>query len=470
MAASDRVRPVCETQADALLALLIPFRRLALAVSGGPDSTALLLLVAAWRARRTDAPEIHVLTVDHGLRPEAAEEARAVAALSERLGFPCRILTSTAPKPAVNRQAAARDLRQGLLLAACAELGAEALVLAHHLDDQAETFLLRLARGSGVYGLAAMPARGLWQDDAGTCVAVLRPLLAVAKANLIATCEAAGETFAEDPSNGDPAYARTRLRALMPALAREGLDAETLGATAARLASAAAVVDAQVDAVLASAVVFIRPAPARVSVAALARLPRETLLRLLARLLADVGGEAYPPRLVRLEGLVERLAENDRVQATLSGVVARRRDGEIVFWREPGRTGLAPADLNGPGRLSSTVASCWRQSAAVIFVSCRWAGFRTTGSTARRLETGRRRPLPAPLCCWGPAMRPIVPVLPGTRLRASGSPRSHDGKACGARNLGRIPSAGRNLRKMRPVSCESPSSPWQSGRADLSWL
>lgn len=351
MAASDRVRPVCETQADALLALLIPFRRLALAVSGGPDSTALLLLVAAWRARRTDAPEIHVLTVDHGLRPEAAEEARAVAALSERLGFPCRILTSTAPKPAANRQAAARDLRQGLLLAACAELGADALVLAHHLDDQAETFLLRLARGSGVYGLAAMPARGFWQEDAGTCVAVLRPLLAVSKANLIATCEAAGETFAEDPSNEDPAYARTRLRSLMPALAREGLDAETLAATAARLASAAAVVDAQVDAVLASAAVFHPAGPARVSVAALARLPRETLLRLLARLLADVGGEAYPPRLVRLEGLVERLAESDRVQATLSGVVARRRDGEIVFWREPGRTGLAPADLNGPGRV-----------------------------------------------------------------------------------------------------------------------
>lgn len=349
MAASDRVRPVCETQADALLHLLIPFRRLALAVSGGPDSTALLLLVAAWRARRTDAPDIHVLTVDHGLRPEAATEACAVAALSGRLGLPCRILTSTAPKPSANRQAAARDLRQRLLLEACAELGAEALVLAHHLDDQAETFLLRLARGSGVYGLAAMPAQGFWQDDAGTCVTVLRPLLTVSKESLVATCEAAGEAFAEDPSNGDPAYARTRLRTLMPALAGEGLDAATLAATAARLASAAAVVDAQVDAVLASRAVFHPAGPARLSVEALTSLPRETLLRLFARLLADVGGEAYPPRLVRLEGLVERLAASEQGQATLAGAVVRRRGDALFFWREPGRTGLEPVELSGPG-------------------------------------------------------------------------------------------------------------------------
>lgn len=350
MAASDRVRPVCETQADALLALLTPFRRLALAVSGGPDSTALLLLVAAWRARRTAPPHIHVLTLDHGLRPEAAGEARAVAALSDRLDLPCRILTSTLPKPPANRQASARELRRELLVAACAELGAEALVLAHHQDDQAETLLLRLARGSGVYGLAAMPAQGLWHDGKGTCVTVLRPLLTVSKASLVATCSAAGEAYAEDPSNEDAAYARTRIRQLMPALAGEGLDGATLAATAARLASAAAAIDDQVDAALASGAVRHPAGPVRLRVETLSALPRETMLRLLARLLGEVGGEAYPPRLVRLEGLVERLAASDRVQATLSGVVARRRDGEIVFWREPGRTGLAPLELAGPGR------------------------------------------------------------------------------------------------------------------------
>nr|WP_283776345.1 tRNA lysidine(34) synthetase TilS [Stappia sp. WLB 29] len=321
-----------------------------MAVSGGPDSTALLLLVAAWRARRTDPPDIHVLTVDHGLRPEAAAEARTVAALCERLGLSCRILTSTAPKPSANRQAAARDLRRGLLVTACADLAVEALVLAHHLDDQAETFLLRLARGSGVYGLAAMPARGLWHDGNGACVTVLRPLLAVSKASLVATCSAAGEAYAEDPSNEDPAYARTRLRQLMPALAGEGLDAATLAATAARLASAAAAIDGQVDAVMASCAVFHPAGPVRLSVEALALLPREALLRLFARVLADVGGEAYSPRLVRLEGFVDRLAAREIAQSTLSGVVARRCGEEIAFWREPGRDGLAPVEFTGPGR------------------------------------------------------------------------------------------------------------------------
>ncbi|WP_186397554.1 tRNA lysidine(34) synthetase TilS [Stappia sp. TSB10GB4] len=350
MAASDRARPVCETQADALLAPLTSFRSLALGVSGGPDSTALLLLVAAWRARRTAPPDIHVLTVDHGLRPEAAHEARAVAQLCDRLGLACRVLTSRAPKPFANRQAAARDLRRTLLVEASAELGAEALVLAHHLDDQAETLLLRLARGSGVYGLAAMPARGLWHDGEGTCVEVLRPLLAVSKASLVATCRAAGEAFAEDPSNDDPAYARTRLRRLMPALAREGLDATTLAATAGRLASAAAAIDAQVDAALAAGALRHPAGPVRLRLEAIATLPRESLLRLFARLLAATGGEPYPPRLARLEGLVERLAGHAEIQSTLSGVVARRRGGEIVFWREPGRGGLAPVTLRGPGR------------------------------------------------------------------------------------------------------------------------
>lgn len=350
MAASDRARPVRETEADALLAPLTSFRSLALGVSGGPDSTALLLLVAAWRARRTDPPDIHVLTVDHGLRPEAAREARAVAQLCDRLGLACRVLTSRAPKPAANRQAAARDLRRSLLVEACAELCAEALVLAHHLDDQAETLLLRLARGSGVYGLAAMPARGLWHDGEGTCVEVLRPLLAVSKASLVATCRAAGETFAEDPSNDDPAYARTRLRRLMPALAREGLDAATLAATAGRLASAAAAIDAQVDAALAAGLLRHPAGPVRLRLEAIAALPRESLLRLFARLLAATGGAPYPPRLARLEGLVDRLAAREEVQATLSGVVARRRSGEIVFWREAGRGGVAPVTLRGPGR------------------------------------------------------------------------------------------------------------------------
>lgn len=351
MAAPDRGRPVGDDEADAAFAPLLRHSCIALAVSGGADSTALLLLVASWRARRPDGPEIHILTVDHELRRESAAEARGVAALAGRLGLPCRILVWSGPKPASNRQAGARAARQALLVTAARELGAEALVLAHHLDDQAETFLIRLARGSGVYGLAAMDGIAVWQDgEGGLPLPVLRPLLAFAKERLVATCRAAGVSWCEDPSNDDVAYTRTRMRGLMPQLAGEGLDAETLGRTAGRLARAAAALDELVEQTLVRHAAFHPAGPVRVAVADLARLPREVLLRLLARLLQMTGGEAYPPRLERLERLAGRLAGGPSVQSTLAGVVARRRGETLFFWRESGRGGIAPLAARGPGR------------------------------------------------------------------------------------------------------------------------
>ncbi|WP_417766860.1 tRNA lysidine(34) synthetase TilS [Stappia sp.] len=350
MAAPDRGRPVGDDEADAALAPLLRYSCIALAISGGADSTALLLLVASWRARRPDGPEIHILTVDHALRRESAGEARGVAALAERLGLPCRILVWSGIKPASNRQAAARAARQALLVAASRELRAEALVLAHHLDDQAETFLIRLARGSGVYGLAAMDGIAVWQDEAGLPLPVLRPLLGFPKERLVATCRAARVSWCEDPSNDDAAYTRTRMRVLMPQLAEEGLDAETLGRTAARLGRAAAALDELVGRTLVRHARFHPAGPARVDVAGLAGLPREVLLRLLARLLRTIGGDPYPPRLERLERLAERLARGPSVQSTLAGVVARRRGETVFFWRESGREGIAPLAASGPGR------------------------------------------------------------------------------------------------------------------------
>ncbi|WP_306029084.1 tRNA lysidine(34) synthetase TilS [Stappia sp. MMSF_3263] len=350
MAAPDRGRPVGDDEADAAFAPLLRHSCIALAVSGGADSTALLLLVASWRARRPDGPEIHILTVDHDLRRESAAEARGVAALAGRLGLPCRILVWSGPKPASNRQAGARAARQALLVAAARELGAEALVLAHHLDDQAETFLIRLARGSGVYGLAAMDGIAAWQDDEGLSLPVLRPLLVFAKERLVATCRVADVPWCEDPSNDDVAYTRTRMRALMPQLAGEGLDAETLGRTAGRLARAAAALDVLVEQTLARHATFHPAGPVRVAVTDLAGLPREVLLRLLARLLRMTGGEAYPPRLERLERLAGQLAGGPSVQSTLAGVVARRRGEMLFLWRESGRGGIAPLAARGPGR------------------------------------------------------------------------------------------------------------------------
>ncbi len=205
---------------------------LLLAVSGGPDSTALLLLAAEWGR---DTPRLHAATVDHGLRPESAAEADAVGRLAAKFGVPHAVLRWEGEKPETRLQERARDARYALLAAEARRVGARVVVTAHHLDDQAETVLFRLCRGSGVAGLAGMAARARRGD-----IEIARPLLDIPKADLIALCEARGVAYARDPSNADGRFARPRLRRIAGVLAAEGLDAPAL----ARLARRAAVVEA----------------------------------------------------------------------------------------------------------------------------------------------------------------------------------------------------------------------------------
>ena len=345
MAAPETVLPLCEEEADALFMPLSAFPRLGVAVSGGSDSLALLVLIAEWRQRRPRPLAIRVFTINHGLRAESADEARYVAQMAARFGLTCHTLCWTGEKPSANRQAAARAARQALLTDAVRAWAGGALVLGHHLDDQAETFLLRLARGSGAYGLAAMRMRDDWDD-----VPVMRPLLSVTKARLQATLRARGIKWCEDPSNTDEAYARIRVRALMPALADEGISAARLGETAARLGRVAAAIDVRVRQFCGDHVEHHPAGPIRVALAPLADEPEEILLRVFARLIRQVAGQPYTPRLDRLERLVGVLADGASVQATLGGAVARREGGQVFFWREAGRTGIAPLRVTGPGR------------------------------------------------------------------------------------------------------------------------
>ncbi|MEQ8968446.1 MAG: tRNA lysidine(34) synthetase TilS, partial [Azospirillaceae bacterium] len=183
-----------------------PAPRLAVGLSGGPDSTALVLLADAWARARGGS--VLALIVDHGLRPESAGEAAAVADRMARLGIEARILTRAGPPPAAGVQAAARAARHALLQTACREYGILHLLLAHTLDDQAETVLLRLAAGSGPDGLAGMAA-----VREGREARVLRPLLGWPKTRLVALCREAGVATVADPGNRDPRFARPRLRA-----------------------------------------------------------------------------------------------------------------------------------------------------------------------------------------------------------------------------------------------------------------
>ncbi len=203
---------VGDEEARALFGGLENLRGLLLAVSGGSDSTALLVLAARWAKRLKRPPKLTAITIDHGLRSESAREAAAVKRLARRLGVPHRTLRWRGDKPKSGLQEAARIARYRLLAEAAARAGYEHVLTAHTLDDQAETVLFRLARGSGLTGLAGMAQASVLPVGAETAFFLVRPLLHVSKARLVATLKAAGIDHSEDPTNRDPRYARTRLR------------------------------------------------------------------------------------------------------------------------------------------------------------------------------------------------------------------------------------------------------------------
>lgn len=277
--------------------------RLAVAVSGGPDSVALLLLaVARWPGRVT------ALTVDHQLRPEAAEEAAAVVAQCTAAGIPVAALSWQGPKPVTNIAAAARAARYGLMGDWCAAAGVGLLLTAHHADDQAETLLMRLgqAGGSALAGIrAARPLR--------PGVTLVRPLLGVAKAELVAIAVAGGWQLADDPGNRDPARPRTRARALLADA--PWLPAVRLAAAAAHVAEAKSALDWVVDRAWAGR------ADGRDGVLWLdtAGLPPLLVRRLLLRALAELG--AVAPRAAALDRLLAALGAGRT--ATLAGVKVR---------------------------------------------------------------------------------------------------------------------------------------------------
>ena len=214
------------------LAALCDFKRetVLVAVSGGADSTALLLLACAALGERCRAA-----TVDHGIRPEGASEAEAVAGLCATLGVRHRTLAAPLPKRVrrtANLSARARALRYGLLEAHAREIGAARIATAHHADDQLETLVMRLNRGAGIAGLAGIRPKG---------GAIIRPLLGWRRAELAALIARAGLTPVEDPSNVDDRYDRARLRKVLGHAS--WLDADAWRHSAAALGDAEAALD-----------------------------------------------------------------------------------------------------------------------------------------------------------------------------------------------------------------------------------
>ena len=315
-----------------LFADLSNAKGLVLAVSGGPDSTALMALVAAWPER----PPTLVVTVDHGMRREAADEATMVATNAKRLGLPAQIIRAGPIAGRGNLQAGARAARYGLLADAARAAGHDTIVTAHHRDDQAETFLLRLARGSGVYGLAAMAPATAFDG-----LTLARPLLDVSRQALASVAQASGLAFVDDPSNADRRYDRVRMRQLLPSLAGHGLTAERLSETAGRLGRAAAAIDAEATKILNQAVAVDEFGVVRGDPAPLRATHPEIGLRALARLLQAVSGSPYTPGMKSLERLYPAIADghSGSVRRTLHGTTVSISPGWFTVLREWGRRG-----------------------------------------------------------------------------------------------------------------------------------
>jgi tRNA(Ile)-lysidine synthase len=347
--------PVSDAEADALFADLIDQPALVLAVSGGPDSTALMWLAVRWRKRRRRGPKLIAVTVDHGLRPEARREAAVVKRLARRLGIVHRTLRWTGTKPSTGLQEKARAARYRLIAAAADRARATCVLTAHTIDDQAETILFRMTRGSGLTGLAGMarmrplvmPAPPLAagrraKPEPGASVFLVRPLLDVPKARLVATLRAAKIASADDPSNRDPRFSRTRLRALAPALAAEGLDARRFALLARRVRRAEAAIEFAVAAAAAaiSAGAWSERGPIVLDAEGFAALPAEVALRLLGRAIARVGDEG-PVELGKLESLADALAAvattGVRFRRTLAGAVVALGGDRITVERAPAR-------------------------------------------------------------------------------------------------------------------------------------
>lgn len=300
-----------------------PPDRLGIAVSGGGDSVALLHVLS----RCFDPVRLYAATVDHGLRPEAAGEAEAVAALCVTLGIPHTTLRWTGWDGQGNLQDQARRARYGLLAGWAKEEGLDAVALGHTSDDQAETFVMRLARAAGVDGLSAMQPRRVVLG-----MAFVRPLLGLSRSALRAYLTRKGLTWAEDPSNCNEAFGRIKARRALELLEDVGLTPEALVRVADNMARARDTLD-HYTTQAAHDVAEIRHGNIIFDAGEFRALPEEIARRLLLRSIGWIAGAEYPPRRAPLTDLLDTM-RHGKPAATLGGCRIIRKGPDIWICRE----------------------------------------------------------------------------------------------------------------------------------------
>ncbi|MEM1396698.1 MAG: tRNA lysidine(34) synthetase TilS, partial [Pseudomonadota bacterium] len=320
-----------------------------LAVSGGGDSMGLLAVAAALR-NEPDLLKISVATVDHGLRPQSTAEAVAVSDATNALGFDHHLLTWRDTKPDTGLQAAARAARYRLLALCAEEYGADAIVTAHTLEDVAETFLMRLSRGSGARALSSMHNQISIANGAGKVFPLMRPFLSIKRADLRGIAIAADLPVVDDPSNSDQDFERVRVRqALVDGGNPFGLSVDAIGSAAMKLANAAHTEQKNVERIASGSNLSFHDAGyATFDWAEFRR--SEHLDSRAASFLADVlfavSGRDHAPNDDAVRSALAALCDGKK-QVSLGGcLIKRAADGLCMVLREPaavlGRHGVEP--------------------------------------------------------------------------------------------------------------------------------
>lgn len=275
-------------------------------------------LLERWSRAAKNKPPI-VLTVDHGLRDDSTSDAHAVVRAAKVIGLKAYVLPWKGGRPSANIEAAAREARYKLMGDWCRAHGLRALYLGHTRDDQAETFLLRLSRGTGLDGLAAMPPIARWPIAGFDDLVVVRPLLGFARAELRDGLKSEGIDWRDDPMNAELRFSRSRIRAIWPILEQAGLSKARIADAAIHLGRARAALEAATHGLLKGVSAATKGGVA-VDLVALRKAPREIGLRALAALLMNVSGASYRPRFERLEALFDSLISGEfRKARTLHG-------------------------------------------------------------------------------------------------------------------------------------------------------
>lgn len=301
-------------------------KSLAVAVSGGPDSMALAHLLCGFVGRENKT--LHILTIDHGLRAEAKEEAKKVAdwaAQQDNKNINHAVLQWEGKKPETGIMEAARAARYELIDTYCKNHKIEAVFVAHHQDDQAETFLIRLAKGSGLDGLAGMNELQSYSNN----LKIARPFLNISKQDLISYCEENSINFINDPSNENKEYLRPRLRKSMVILEEEGLSPKRLSSLSSRLRRARQALEVISEESYQKCLKEKSEKHIVLNFDEIQTHPEEIIFRIIRKAVEDMRqNNGYGVRMERLESLVTSLTDNPAIfkSRTLGGLIFALKD------------------------------------------------------------------------------------------------------------------------------------------------